>query len=244
MKDIFTAEQEANTAEGEEVDADAVQKKVDELEKTKQLKSSISNEDAKTWAYADTTKVGDKYTVTDDEAGTYTVYMITKTAYRDEELTKNMGVITLTDSNYDDANAKAEEIVAEWEAGDKTEDSFFALGEKYSESSHNHLEKNYNSTSPAELYDWLYDAERKAGDVGVVHTGSDSSAYTYIVYFAGDGDEGWKASVFNDKNSEDVEAEFKAYAAEHKVNDDEENPTIVTYVDEVFKRIKPISINV
>ena len=180
MTDYLTKEAEKDLTEDEtEVDAEAVKTQVEGLAKTKQLKSSITDEDAKAWAFADTTKVGDTYIVSDDEAGSYIVYMISATAYRDEELTRSAAVLTLSDSNYDgDSSAKAEEIKAEWDESDKTEEAFEELCEKYSESSHHHVEEGYTKSNAGDLADWLFGEDIKVGDVGIVH--SDSNAATYI----------------------------------------------------------------
>ncbi len=241
MTDYFTAEQEKNTAEGDEVDMDAVQTKVDALAKTKQLKSSISDEEAKEWAFADDTAVGATKLVTDEEAGKFTVYMITATSYRDEEITKNAAVLYLTDDKNDgNSQAKAEEIKAEWDKGEKTEEAFLALSEKYSESSHNHVEEGYTKNT-ADIGEWLYEEGRAEGDVGIVY--SETNKCTYIVYFAGDGDEAWKTSVRSAISSEDFEAAVKEFTTAHKVNDDEENPSIVTYDEAALKKVKPISIS-
>jgi hypothetical protein len=179
MKDIFTKEQEENTAEGEEVDMDAVQTKIDNLTKTKQLKGNISDEEAKEWAYADGTAIGSTKIAAAEDGSSYTVYMLTASPYRDEEVTKKAAVLVLSDSNYDgDSSAKADEIKAEWDAGEKTEEAFLALCEKYSESSHNHVEEGY-TRSTSDIGEWLYEDGRAEGDVGVIH--SDSSAALFFL---------------------------------------------------------------
>jgi len=241
MTDYLTAEAEKNTAEGEEVDTEKVQSDVEALASTKQLKSSISDEDAKDWAFADDTAVGSTKIVADEEAGTYTVYMITATSYRDEELTKNAAVLYLTDDNYDgDSETKANEIKAEWDAGEKSEEAFLALCEKYSESSHNHVEEGYTK-STADIGEWLYEEGRADGDVGVIH--SDTNSCTYLVYFAGDGLESWKNSVRSAMQSEDFDAEVEKYQAANAVNDDTENPTVVTFDDAALKKVTPIALS-
>ena len=239
MKEYLTVEQKKNTADGEEVDMDKVQENVDALAVTKQLKSSITDEDAKDWAFADGTAVGATKIIADEEGGKYTVYMITKTSYRDEELTKNAAAILLSDSNYNgDSQSKAEEIKAEWDAGEKTEEAFEALCEKYSENSHHHVEEGYTRSNAGAIADWLFDESRAEGDVDIVR--SDSESATYIVYFAGDGIEGWKSAVRSAKQNEDLNAAIDAFKAEHNVSDDAENATVVTFDDAALKKVKPI----
>ncbi len=242
MTDYLTKVQEDNTAEGEEVDKDAIQANVDALENTKQLKSNITDEEAKDWAFADDAKVGSTKVVYDETAGSYTVYMLKATAYRDEELTKKAAAIYLTDTNNDGNSEPAgNKIKEEWDAAaDKSEDAFLALAEKYSESSHNHVEEGYTRNT-SDIGEWLFEDGRAVGDVGVIH--SDTNACTYVVYFAGDGMEGWKSSVKSALANEDFSDAMKAFAKDHMVNEDEENPSMVTFDDAKINNVKPISLN-
>lgn len=241
MTDYLTKVQEENTAEGEDVDTDAIQTNVDAITSDKQLKSNITDEDAKEWAFAEDTKVGDTKIVEDEEAGTYTVYMLKASPYRDEELTKKAAVIYLTDSKNDgDSETAAAKIKDEWDKGEKSEEAFLALAGKYSESSHNHVEEGY-SKNTADIGEWLCEEGRAEGDVGVVH--SDSNACTYIVYFAGDGAASWKNSVKSALASNDLSDAVKAFAKEHMVNDNEDSPSIVTFDDAKINAVKPISLS-
>ncbi|MBR6051326.1 MAG: hypothetical protein IKP68_09025, partial [Clostridia bacterium] len=86
MTDYLTSEAEAALEEGKELDTEKIKSDVEALARTKQLKSSFTGDEAKEWAFDASTKVGDTKLIVDEEAGTYTVYMMTKTAYRDEEL--------------------------------------------------------------------------------------------------------------------------------------------------------------
>ncbi|MBR6918212.1 MAG: hypothetical protein IKN38_08515 [Clostridia bacterium] len=242
MTEYFKAEAEKTAEEGEEITDDSVSSQVEALAKTKQLKSSLSDDGAKEWAFADGTKVGSTYVVKDEENGQYTVYMITAVKYRVEELTKNAAILYLTDDNNDgDSQAKADEIKAEWDAlADKSEKAFLELCEKYSESSHSHVEEGYTRDT-SDIGEWFYEDGRAVGDVGVIH--SDANSATYIVYFAGDGEEGWKASVKSAKASEDFESFVNDYVKAHMVNDDEENPSMVTFDEAAVKKVKPISLS-
>ena len=244
MTEYLTKKAEASLAEGEEVDAENIKTQVEGLAKTKQLKSAISGDGAKEWAFADDAKVGSTYVSADEEAGTYVVYMLTATPYRDEELTRSAAVLTLSDSNYDgDSSAKAEEIVAEWEKSDKTEEAFIELCEKYSESSHHHVEEGYTKSNSGEISDWLFDESRKDGEVGIVRAEENATA-TYIVYCAGEGDEAWKSSVINAKRNEDFTAKMEEYQKAHAVDAEAETPSAVTFDENALKNVKPISLSV
>ncbi len=240
MKDYYTKEQEKITAEGEDVDTDAIDTNVEAISKTKQKKSGISNEELKDWLFGADTKVGTTKVVEDESAGTYTVYMLSKASYRDEEKTRNAAVIVLSDDNNDgDSKAKAEEVKAEWDALEvKDEEAFEKLSEKYSESSHHHVEKGITKDD-ASIGEWLFSDEAKVGEVGITYY--EAGKASYLVYYAEEGEEGWKASVRSAKQSEDLSAAVEAFKTEHNVAEaDTESPTVVTFIQSELDKIRAI----
>lgn len=91
------------------------------------------------------------------------------------------------------AKATLEDIYQQWQNGEKTEDSFAALAQQYSEDS--------GSASTGGLYDsvykgemvpefdaWCFDASRKPGDTGIVKGESSSYAGYHLIYYVGQGD--------------------------------------------------------
>ena len=114
-----------------------------------------------------------------------------------------------TDEQMAAAKAKAEEILAEWEAGDATEESFAALADEYSEDGRGEdgslnapgglYEGVYEGSFVTNFNDWIFDGlSRKAGDVDIIENDGDSSYYGYhIAYFIGynEGDYAWKSTV-------------------------------------------------
>jgi hypothetical protein len=82
------------------------------------------------------------------------------------------------------AKAKAESILKEYEAGDKTEDAFAALAKKDSEdtgtASNGGLYENVVPGQTVTAFnDWCYDSSRQPGDTGVIE-----SSYGYhVMYF-------------------------------------------------------------
>jgi hypothetical protein len=91
---------------------------------------------------------------------------------------------------------QAEEILAEWKAGEATEDSFAALAEQYSSDTGSNTngglyEKVYKDQMVAAFNDWCFDPDRKTGDTGIVE-----SDYGYhIIYFAGENIPYWQVQV-------------------------------------------------
>ena len=100
------------------------------------------------------------------------------------------------DGNYTDeakaaAKARAEEILAEYEAGEKTEDSFAALAEEYSEDSGSNTngglyENIYHGQMVKEFNDFCFGGH-KPGDTAIVYGESGSYAGSHVVYYVGDG---------------------------------------------------------
>ena len=101
------------------------------------------------------------------------------------------------------AKARAEELYAQWKAGEATEESFAALAlaestdsSKYVGGLYSQVPQNYMVT---EFNDWCFDESRKSGDTGIVGTD-----YGYhIMYFVGENLPFWKTLVINDLKGTD-----------------------------------------
>ena len=86
-----------------------------------------------------------------------------------------------------------EDILAEYLAGTQSKEAFDALGEKYTADSNVSYEQVCLGDMVAEFEDWLFDAERKVGDTGVVET-----TYGYhVMYYAGEDAPTWRVQVKN-----------------------------------------------
>lgn len=100
---------------------------------------------------------------------------------------------TYTDEAKAEAKAKAEEIFAEWEAGDATEESFAALAETYSEDEGSNTNGGLyddvmENQMVAEFNDFCFDEARKPGDTAIVYGESGAYAGYHVMYFVGEGD--------------------------------------------------------
>ena len=93
------------------------------------------------------------------------------------------GELTSEDEGYEaeqeqlkaDAKAKAEAMLAEWEAGEATEESFAALATANTEDTGSMYtgglyENVYKGQMVEAFENWCFDASRKAGDTGIVET--------------------------------------------------------------------------
>ncbi|MCR5135714.1 MAG: peptidylprolyl isomerase, partial [Oscillospiraceae bacterium] len=96
-----------------------------------------------------------------------------------------------TDEAKEAAKARAEEILAEFEAGEKTEDSFAELAEQYSEDEGSNTngglyENIYQGQMVPEFNDFCFGGH-EPGDTGIVYGESGSYAGYHVIYYVGDG---------------------------------------------------------
>lgn len=209
----------------------ALQSTVKAAHKEKQAFSDIT--DADKWIF-DSSRKESETTVMETETG-YNVYMIAKTAYRDETVNKNVRhiLIKIIDEEAakassvearsdEDAKAKAEEIYDEWKNGEATEDTFAELAMNYSEdqgsaSTGGLYENVYEGQTVPEFNDWVFDASRKPGDSAIVKT-----SYGYhIMYFSGDCDPVWQVTADNALRSDDMKEKYDEFSEKYKVEYDD-----------------------
>lgn len=109
------------------------------------------------------------------------------------------------------AKATAEEILAQWEAGDATEDSFAELANEKSADGDGTTGGLYENVYPGQMVtnfnDWCFDETRKAGDTGIVE-----STYGYhVMYYVGDSDMTYRDyQIESELRSADVESWYTA----------------------------------
>ena len=111
----------------------------------------------------------------------------------------------------DAAKAKAEDALAQWKAGDATEDSFAAMANELSEDGGSNTNgglytKVLKGQMVTEFNNWLFDESRKPGDTGVVYGESSNYAGYHVMYFVGDDVPCWQVQVENTLRSRDTEA--------------------------------------
>lgn len=102
-------------------------------------------------------------------------------------VTSAAGDKTYTDADWEACLAEAEKILAEYQAGEQTEDAFAALAVKYSEDGNASTGGLYDKRTKATNFeqsfkDWYLDESRKPGDTGIV-----KSSYGYhVMYYCSD----------------------------------------------------------
>ena len=119
------------------------------------------------------------------------------------------GTTTYSDEEKAEARAKADEILASWEAGEKTEESFAALAtEKTDDTGSRETGGLYENIVPSSNYvenflNWCIDDARTPGETGIVET-----EYGYhIMYFVGDSEQSYRDYMITGQlRSEDMAA--------------------------------------
>ncbi len=134
---------------------------------------------------------------------------------------ESTGVTTYSDEEKAAAKEKAEKVLADWKAGEATEESFAALVKDNSTDTGSIengglYEDIYPGQRVANFNDWCYDASRKAGDTGIVET-----EYGYhVMYFVGDSDVTYRNFLIeNDLKSDDMDEWYTALVEAVTVTD-------------------------
>lgn len=127
--------------------------------------------------------------------------------------TDSNGSTTYSDEEKAAARTEAESILAQWKAGDKTEDSFAALAtEKTDDTASAETGGLYEDISPASNYvtafkEWALDDSRKPGDTGIVET----EYGCHVMYYCGESALTYRDSMIkNDLVNADMEAWYEA----------------------------------
>lgn len=211
-------------AKAKELNKDTADYNVDEETKFSMLKSSIQSsfsEDAATWLFNASTKEGSKKLFSDEENGKYIVVLALKKPHQEQTVTaRHILFLTQDQSTGSDLSeeeiakkkTEAENVLKKFNEGDKSEDSFAALANEYNEdtgssSTGGLYEHIYPGQMVAQFNDWVFDANRKAGDVEIVKT---SYGYHIMYFVEKDGKDYYDSSIRSTKASADIEDETKA----------------------------------
>lgn len=115
---------------------------------------------------------------------------------------------TPTQSEYDEAEEKAQSVLDEWESGEATEETFIALvtanTSDTASASSGGLYSNITSTSNyvQPFLDWTTDPARRTGDVELVK----SEYGWHIMYYVSSNDPVWRQSTASALRAQDFEA--------------------------------------
>ena len=179
----------------------------------------------KDWIMAPERKAGDT-TVVDMETGSYAIMYL---GYDNNDYnTVSMRHILITaeaDENgeyTDEAKAAAEarirELLTEWENGEKTEDSFAALADEYTDDTASKgegglYEDIYKNQMVPGIDSFLFTADRKSGDTEIIFNDGDYVG-CHLVYFVGEGETNHRLELAKDaKTEEDFNAKYEELSA-------------------------------
>ena len=101
-----------------------------------------------------------------------------------------------TQEALDAAKAEAEELLAQWEAGDKTAESFGELANEYSDDPGSNTTGGlYERVEQGQFFDafdaWLFDEARQEGDTTLIENPQDGQQGWHVAYF-----QSWEPSVW------------------------------------------------
>ena len=134
--------------------------------------------------------------------------------------TDESGNTTYSDEEKAAAKETAEQILADWQAGEATEESFAALANEKSDDGDGTTGGLYENVYPGQMVtnfnDWLFDESRASGDTGIVET-----EYGYhVMYYVGASEQTYRNYMIeNTLRSEDVEAWYTAIVEAQTLTD-------------------------
>ena len=147
--------------------------------------SSLS-EDLQKWMFDADRKAGDTNII--ENSSSLTAYYFLERSDRSELARSVRHILLKSDEEDETVKAKAEEILNQWLAGDKTAESFGELAKENSEDAGSKDEGGLyedvgRGTMVTEFDEWLFDADRKPGDTGIIFT--ENFGY-HIMYYVGE----------------------------------------------------------
>lgn len=172
------AKQKAETALSRYAQGEAFDAIGEDMEGTYDHAANVTNgtSDMLTWAFDDARQEGDTTVAAYGEKGYYAVLFHSRS--RNDYHTVSVRHILV------DSEEKANELLQQYNDGEKTEDAFAALAVANStdpgSASNGGLYSNiYKGQMVSEFENWCFDSARQAGDVGIVQT---SNGY-HVMYF-------------------------------------------------------------
>ena len=121
----------------------------------------------------------------------------------DDPATEDVDESTIpTQEALDAAKAKAEELLAQWESGDKTAESFGALAEANSADTGSNTNGGlYTGVPSGYMFDafdaWIMDSSRQSGDTTLIENTQAGQQGWHVVYFQDWDDPTWKLTTVN-----------------------------------------------
>ena len=138
------------------------------------------------------------------------ILVMAELTQEDDETTEDVDESQIpTQEALDAAKAEAEELLAQWEAGDKTAESLGALAEEHSDDTGSNTNGGlYEKVSEGRMFDafndWIFDESRQEGDTTVLENPQSGQQGWHVIYFQGWDDPAWKLTVENTFRTDDT----------------------------------------
>lgn len=229
LTDYYNSTSEETDEETKKTEVESnVQTEMDTVESTAYYPSTEESEQSELtkWLFADTTVAGMTTVIapTEDDDTDYAVHMMVKPQYRDETPAGTVRQIYFAGEDEEtlkEARTKANAVLEQYNAGEKTEEAFIALLKENSEAANAEeteglLENVMNDGTgsyPDSFIEWSCDAARKTGDVAVVET----ELGCHVMYFVSAGEPTWKLLVEADHLDSDWTAHLEEAAEAFEV---------------------------
>ena len=176
-----------------------------------------SDSDLSNWLFESDRKTGDATCV--ETSGTYYVAIFESRDTHDYALPNARHIlISVSDTTDEEAMATAKEtaekLLAEYEAGEHTEDAFAAIGDAAYADGTAAESARYEDITPGQMVEdfenWCFDASRQVGDTGIVE-----STYGYhVMYFSGFGTN-YRMKLVEDKQRGNVYTDWLTATTEN-----------------------------
>ena len=179
------------------------------------------------WLYDDARQAGDSAVLADESTSNYYVVVFNSRGRHDYNtvdvrhilIQPEASTLSEDDEGYEDdvaaknsaAEQEAQDILAQWESGEATEDSFAELANEYSDDPGSNTtgglyEQVYQGQMVTEFNDWCFDPARQPGDTGIIY--SESTGY-HIMYFVGFDKPYWEVQVTTTLSNDAVDAFYE-----------------------------------
>lgn len=128
----------------------------------------------------------------------------------DDPATEDVDESTIpTDEAMEAAKAEAESLLAQWEAGDKTAESFGELAKANSDDSGSASNGGlYTQVEEGQMVDtfndWIFDSEHTEGDTGLVENTNSGMYGWHVMYFQAWNDPSWKINAKRSFQNDDM----------------------------------------
>ena len=167
----------------------------------------------------------------DDEKGTYKVkvYFLVRAASPVEDTTRNFSYMIMSEKDFKEEEAKAALELFKLEAKqDKESLEKIATGESYKKSTFNSMEDLKKGLSGSdEIDEWLYNADRKAGNYELITYTYENVKYYALIYVEAISYEEWYVDARDGMVAEEVETWYE----------EQQKKYAVTINDKVINRV-------